>query len=209
MASDATPPGDNEVKVRRKRRQKEVKRKEIQVVDIEELTSDGHGALQEGRTEDALSCFNNALKAAGQLQDSRVLRACSFNLGPAYVEAGQPGKGLDLLQQAQPGPKADRLPDLQFNLALAHNALGQSREAADYFLHAAQLYRSQGDGRSEGDACMEMSRCYSRIQVRTGTRGCNLDHRQNQGQRQNHGPDWDGCKQVYTGVNRHTQVYTL
>ncbi|KAF1388584.1 hypothetical protein PFLUV_G00091810 [Perca fluviatilis] len=96
-----------------------------------------------------------------ELQDSRVVGACSFNLGAAYVEAEQPEKGLDFLRQAQPGPKADRLPDLQFNLALAHNALGQRREAAAYFLQAAQLYRSQGDGRSEGDACMEMSRCYS------------------------------------------------
>nr|XP_046254216.1 tetratricopeptide repeat protein 24 isoform X2 [Scatophagus argus] len=99
-----------------------------------------------------------------KLQDSRVLQACSFNLGAAYVEAGQPKKGLDLLRQAQPGPKAERLPDLQFNLALAHNALGQNREAIVYFLQAAQLYRSQGDGGSEGDACMEMSRCYSREQ---------------------------------------------
>lgn len=105
-----------------------------------------------------------------QLQDSRVLRACSFNLGAAYVEAGQPEKGLDFLRRAQPGPKANRLPDLQFNLALAHNALGQSQEAAVYFLQAAQLYRSQGDGGNEGDACMEMSRCYSRVQVRTKTR---------------------------------------
>ncbi|XP_044063972.1 tetratricopeptide repeat protein 24 isoform X2 [Siniperca chuatsi] len=163
MASDASPPGDDEVKVRRRRR-REVRRKEVQAVDIEELTSAGHRALQEGRTEDALSCFTNTLKAAGQLQDSRVLRACSFNLGAAYVEAGQPKKGLDFLRRAQSGPKATRLPDLQFNLALAHNALGQSQEAAAYFLQAAQLYRSQGDGGSEGDACMEMSRCHSRVQ---------------------------------------------
>ncbi|GAA6232432.1 tetratricopeptide repeat protein 24 [Lates japonicus] len=169
MASDASAPGEKEVKVRRKRREREVRTKaseasEVQTVDIEELTSAGHRALQDGRADDALSCFRNALKAAGQLQDSRVLRACSFNLGAAYVEVGRPQKGLDFLQRAQPGPKADRLPDLQFNLALAHNALGQDQEAAAYFLQAAQLYRSQGDGGSEGDACMEMSRCYSRTQ---------------------------------------------
>uniref|UniRef100_A0A3Q1GMJ0 Tetratricopeptide repeat domain 24 n=1 Tax=Acanthochromis polyacanthus TaxID=80966 RepID=A0A3Q1GMJ0_9TELE len=153
-----SPPGEEEVKVRRKT--EELRKME----DIEELTSTGHKALQEGRLEDALRCFKDALKTATQLQDSRVLRACSFNLGAAYVEAGQPNKGLDLLRQAQPGPKADRLPDLQFNLGLAHNALGQSWEAAAFFLQAAQLYRSQGDGRSEGDACMELSHCYSRTQ---------------------------------------------
>lgn len=103
--------------------------------------------------------------SAPQLQDSHVLRACSFNLGAAYVEAGQPLSGLDHLNRAHSGPRAERLPDLQFNLALAHNALGQNREAAHYFLQAAQLYRSQGDGSSEGDACMEMSHCYSRSRV--------------------------------------------
>ncbi|XP_023249447.1 tetratricopeptide repeat protein 24 [Seriola lalandi dorsalis] len=169
MASDASTAGEKEVKVKRKRKEQKVRTKasavsEVQTVDIEELTSAGHRALQEGRTGDALSCFRDALKAAEQLQDSRVLRACSFNLGAAYVEVGRPQKGLDFLQQAHPGPKADRLPDLQFNLALAHNALGQSQEAAAHFLQAAQLYRSQGDGGSEGDACMEMSRCYTRTQ---------------------------------------------
>ncbi|XP_076594178.1 tetratricopeptide repeat protein 24 [Chaetodon auriga] len=164
MASDESPPCDDKVKVRRRRRKQEVRRKEALAVDIEELTSAGHRALQEGRTRDALSCFDKALNAAGQVQDSRVLRACSFNLGAAYVHVGHPKEGLDFLRQAQRGPKADRLPDLQFNLALAHNALGQRREAAAYFLQAAQLYRSQGDGGSEGDACMEMSRCYSTVQ---------------------------------------------
>ncbi|XP_041843675.1 tetratricopeptide repeat protein 24 [Melanotaenia boesemani] len=160
MASDASPSGDEEVKGKKRSRSK-VQRK---MVDIEELTSAGHKALQDGRPQDALICFKDALKTAGQLQDSRVFRACSFNLGAAYVEAGRPQKGLDLLHQAQPGPKADRLPDLQFNLALAHKALGQNQEAAAYFLQAAQLYRSQGDGGNEGDTCMEMSRCYSRTQ---------------------------------------------
>lgn len=135
---------------------------------------EGRRPGEEVTRTDAVSAVLVALLAlhfisCSQLQDSRVLRACSFNLGAAYVEVGRPRKGLDFLQRAQPGPKADRLPDLQFNLALAHDALGQSRKAATYFLQAAQLYRSQGDGRSEGDACVEMSRCYGRTRVRTKT----------------------------------------
>ncbi|KAM4736449.1 uncharacterized protein ttc24 [Anableps anableps] len=164
MASDESPPDKEEVK-RRSRRKLQKK-----AADIEDLTSAGHRALEEGQPQDALTCFKQALKMAIQVQDSGVLRACSFNLGAAYVEAGRPQKGLDFLRRAQSGPKAERLPDLQFNMALAHNALGQNQEAAAYFLQAAQLYRSQGDGGSEGEACMEMGRCYSRIQVRTRTR---------------------------------------
>ncbi|XP_041650318.1 tetratricopeptide repeat protein 24 [Cheilinus undulatus] len=163
MASGESPPGEKVEKVK-KRRRKEERRKEVQEEDIEKLTSAGHRALQEGRSKDAVSCFNTALQAAQQLQDRRVLRACSFNLGAAYVESGRPQEGLDFLQQAQPRPKANRLPDLQFNLGLAHNALGQDKEASAYFLQAAQLYRSQGNGGSEGDACMELGHCYSRMQ---------------------------------------------
>ncbi|KAM7382786.1 hypothetical protein PAMP_002496 [Pampus punctatissimus] len=166
MTSNATPAVGEEQRRRRSRegRRTAAELSEGQATHIEELTCRGHQALQEGRTEDALSCFKNALKDAEQLQDSWVLAVCSFNLGAAYVEAGRPQRGLDFLRQAHPGPKARRLPDLQFNLALAHNALGQNQQAAAFFLQAAQLYRSQGDGGSEGDACMEMSRCYSRDQ---------------------------------------------
>nr|XP_054596877.1 tetratricopeptide repeat protein 24 isoform X2 [Nothobranchius furzeri] len=160
MPSDKSPSGEKEMKTNRKNKTKTQRK----TVDIQQLTSSGHRALQEGQPQDALTFFKDALKAAAQLQDSRVIKACSFNLGAAYVEAGRPQKGLDFLQQAEPGPKADRLPDLQFNLALAHKALGQNKEAAAYFLLAAQLYRSQGDGRNEGDACMEMSHCYSSTQ---------------------------------------------
>ncbi|XP_028984022.1 tetratricopeptide repeat protein 24 [Betta splendens] len=164
MASDTSHPGEEDVKVRRKRKEHDVRRKKVSAPDIEVLTSAGHRALKDGQIEEALSWFKDALKNAQQLQDSRVLQACSFNLGAAYVEAGQPQRALDFLQKAAPGPKAKRIPDLQFNLALAHNALGQSQAAADYFLQAAHLYRSQGAGGSEGDACMEMGHCYTRTQ---------------------------------------------
>ncbi|XP_014879022.1 tetratricopeptide repeat protein 24 isoform X2 [Poecilia latipinna] len=155
MASEESPPGEEQVKRSNRRQQKKTG-------EVEDRTWAGHGALQAGRPQDALRCFKQALQAAAQ--DSRVVRACSFNLGAAYVEAGQPRRGLDLLRRNRPGPKAERLPDLQFNTALAHNALGKYQEAAAHFLRAAQLYRSQGDGGNEGDACMELGRCCSRTQ---------------------------------------------
>lgn len=67
MASDASPPGEEEVKVKssRRRSRKEAQRK---TVNIEELTAAGHTALQEGRPEDALSCFKDALRAAAQVR---------------------------------------------------------------------------------------------------------------------------------------------
>ncbi|XP_068178977.1 tetratricopeptide repeat protein 24 [Antennarius striatus] len=162
MASDSCPSGNPKVKVRR--RSQDRKRKKVQAEEVQGLTSAGHTALQEGRPQEALRHLSHALEAAGQLQDSRVIRACSFNLGAAHVEAGHAQKGLEFLRRAQPGPKADRLPDLQYNLGQAHNALGQDREAVGHFLRAAQLYRSQGDGGSEGHACLEMGRCHHRTQ---------------------------------------------
>uniref|UniRef100_A0A667ZPA4 Tetratricopeptide repeat domain 24 n=1 Tax=Myripristis murdjan TaxID=586833 RepID=A0A667ZPA4_9TELE len=147
----------SEAEARRRRRMKAADAP----LEVEALTRGGHAALQAGRRRDALSCFKKALKASAELQDSRVSRACSFNLGAAYVEAGRPQRGLDFLRRAQPGPRAHRLADLQFNLAVAHNALGHGRDAATHFLRAAQLYRSQGDGASEGGACMEMSQVHA------------------------------------------------
>lgn len=53
--------------------EEQVKRKsgrklQRKTADIEDLTSAGHRALQEGRPQDALSCFKQALKIATQVR---------------------------------------------------------------------------------------------------------------------------------------------
>lgn len=64
MACRAAPSGKEAVKV--KRRSGSVGRK--QTADIEELTSSGNKALQEGRPQEALRYFRDALKAAEQVR---------------------------------------------------------------------------------------------------------------------------------------------
>lgn len=100
-----------------------------------------------------------------QLKEPRVQQACAFNLGAAYVEVGKALKGLDILKRAQPGERGERVADLQFNLAVAHETLGNHSQVAGHCLQAAQLYRSQGDGASEGDTCMKMSHCHLLLKV--------------------------------------------
>lgn len=72
MASDTSHPGEEEVKLRTKRREHETRSKKVLVVNIEELTSAGHRALKKGKTEDALRCFKDALKTAEQVRPHRV-----------------------------------------------------------------------------------------------------------------------------------------
>ncbi|XP_019896587.2 tetratricopeptide repeat protein 24 [Esox lucius] len=133
---------------------------EVQVY-IEDLTASGHSALKQGDFEKALSCFKKAFKASTELKETSIQRACAFNLGAAYVEAGKAQKGLNFLKQAQPGGRGERVADLQFNLAVAHETLGNHRMAAGHYLQAAQLYRAQGNGDNEGDTCVKMSHCHA------------------------------------------------
>ncbi|XP_048116775.1 tetratricopeptide repeat protein 24 isoform X2 [Alosa alosa] len=131
--------------------------------DIDKLTSAGHSALKQGDCLEALNCFKKAYKAAVEIKETKVHRACAFNLGAAYVEAGKPQKGIDFLRKAQPGEKRERVADLQYNLGVAHEVLEDQAQAAGHYLQAAQLYRSQGDGSSEGDTCMKLARCHIRM----------------------------------------------
>ncbi|XP_060726317.1 tetratricopeptide repeat protein 24 [Tachysurus vachellii] len=166
MASDGSPsqdPQKKKKKTSRKGKGEDVKDAEVQVeVQLERLTACGHKALQQGDRLKALECFKKAFKAAVNLNKAKVQRACAFNLGAAYVEAGKPQKGLDFLSQAETSEKGERVADLQFNLAAAHEALDDHLQAVRYYQQAAHLYRSQGDGSSEGDTCIRLAHCHLR-----------------------------------------------
>lgn len=160
MASDGSPVRDAREKQKRSRTgRSDVEETDTQV-EIERLTAAGHAALQTGDHNAALRRFKSALRAATKLREKRLQRACALNLGAAYVEAGEPRKGLDVLSRAQPGERGERVADLQFNLATAHEALGDQTQATRHYQQAAQLYRSQGDASAEGDTCVRLARCH-------------------------------------------------
>ncbi|KAG7335957.1 hypothetical protein KOW79_000650 [Hemibagrus wyckioides] len=166
MASDGSQsqdPQKKKKKTSKKGKGEDVKDTEVQVeVQVERLTACGHNALQQGDRLKALEYFKKAFKAAVTLNKNKVQRACAFNLGAAYVEAGKPQKGLDFLSQAETGERGERVADLQFNLAAAHEALDDHIQAVRHYQQAAHLYRSQGDGSSEGDTCIRLAHCHLR-----------------------------------------------
>ncbi|XP_043112877.1 tetratricopeptide repeat protein 24 [Puntigrus tetrazona] len=163
MASDGSP-REKQKKKKKKADRSGTDRADAEETDaqleIQRLTAAGHAALQSGDNNAALQSFRSALKAASKLREKKLQRTCAFNLGAAYVEAGEPQKGLDVLSSTQPGERGERIADLQFNLATAHEALGDRAQAVRHYLQAAQLYRSQGDAGAEGDACVRLAHCH-------------------------------------------------
>lgn len=136
-----------------------------QEASIETLTKAGHRALLDGRNHEALISFQRAfllaLKAPRK-RDTPVLRACAFNLGAAYVETGDPARGLELLLRAQPEEKAQGRchGDQCFNVALAYHALGDLPQALAWYHKALGHYQPLGD---QGQAQAKMGACYQAL----------------------------------------------
>nr|XP_027776608.1 tetratricopeptide repeat protein 24 [Marmota flaviventris] len=132
---------------------------------IQALTRAGHRALQAGQNHEALTNFQKAFLLACEAPRTRnnpVLRACAFNLGAAYVETGDPARGLELLLGAQPEEKAQGTchGDQCFNVALAYHALGDLPQALNWYHKALSHYQPQGD---QGEAQAKMGACYQAL----------------------------------------------
>lgn len=132
---------------------------------IQALTRAGHKALQAGQNHEALTNFQRAFLLACEAPQTRntpVLRACTFNLGAAYVETGDPARGLELLLRAQPEEKAQGRchGDQCFNVALAYHALGDLPQALNWYHRALSHYQPQGD---QGEAQAKMGDCYQAL----------------------------------------------
>ncbi|XP_073781711.1 tetratricopeptide repeat protein 24 isoform X3 [Danio rerio] len=158
MASDGSTVRDVDQKQKQKQNKADVEDSDAQV-QIHRLTTAGHAALRSRDYHAALQHFKSAFKTASKQRERRVRRACALNLGAAYVESGDAQKGLEVLMRLQPGARGQRMADLQFNLATAHEALQELEQAKTHYQQAAQLYRSQGDADAEGDACCRLAHC--------------------------------------------------
>ncbi|MXQ95938.1 hypothetical protein E5288_WYG015200 [Bos mutus] len=133
-----------------------------QEATIQALTRAGHRALLAGWNHEALTSFRRAFLLASkspQTRDTPVLRACAFNLGAAYVETGDPARGLELLLRAQPQETAQGgcHGDQCFNVALAYHALGDLPQALAWYHKALCHYQPLGD---QGQAQAKMGACY-------------------------------------------------
>uniref|UniRef100_A0A8C9B506 Tetratricopeptide repeat domain 24 n=1 Tax=Phocoena sinus TaxID=42100 RepID=A0A8C9B506_PHOSS len=132
---------------------------------IQALTGAGHRALLAGQNYEALTSFQRAFLLASkspQTRDTPVLRACAFNLGAAYVETGDPARGLELLLRAQPQETAQGgcHGDQCFNVALAYHALGDLPQALAWYHKALGHYQPLGD---QGQAQAKMGACYQAL----------------------------------------------
>ncbi|KAB0394320.1 hypothetical protein E2I00_000130 [Balaenoptera physalus] len=136
-----------------------------QEASIQALTRAGHRALLAGQNHKALTSFQRAFLLASkspQTRDIPVLRACAFNLGAAYVETGDPARGLELLLRAQPQETAQGgcHGDQCFNVALAYHALGDLPQALAWYHKALGHYQPLGD---QGQAQAKMGACYQAL----------------------------------------------
>ncbi|EPQ08617.1 Tetratricopeptide repeat protein 24 [Myotis brandtii] len=132
---------------------------------IQVLTRAGHRALLARQNHEALTSFQRAFLLASKAsreRDTPLLRACAFNLGAAYVETGDPARGLELLLRAQPEEKAQGRchGDQCFNVALAYQALGNLPQALAWYHRALGHYQPLGD---QGQAQAKMGACYQAL----------------------------------------------
>lgn len=117
------------------------------------------------QNQEALSSFQKAFLLASKAPSTRgspVLQACAFNLGAAYVEAGDSATGLELLLRAHPEEKSEgwRRGDWCFNVALAYHALGDLTLALDWYRRALVHYQPRG---YHGEAQAKIGACYQAL----------------------------------------------
>ncbi|XP_006895968.1 PREDICTED: tetratricopeptide repeat protein 24 [Elephantulus edwardii] len=161
LESTSQEPGPEPSSCKKKKKRKWLQ----QETSIQALTRAGHRALQAGQHQEALANFQRAFLLASEAprgRDTPVLRACAFNLGAAYVETGDPARGLELLLRAQPEEEAQGgcHGDQCFNVALAYHALGDLPQALIWYHKALGHYQPQGD---QGEAQAKMGACYQAL----------------------------------------------
>ncbi|NXE69253.1 TTC24 protein, partial [Calcarius ornatus] len=143
---------------------------------IEGLTRAGHRALAQGAGREAVGCFRKALLLSRDTASPQLHRACAFNLGAAYVEAGKPRKGFEFLLQSQPSEadSGDHSGSLYFSVGAAHEGLRDFPKALECF---EQISGRAGAAQaaSRAGTCVKMGSCYLGLREPARAARCFLD----------------------------------
>ncbi|KAG2462243.1 NNRE epimerase, partial [Polypterus senegalus] len=111
-----------------------------------------------------------------QVKELHVQRACAFNLGAAYVEAGKAEKGLEFLKRSQPQDinegGTEKIADLHFNFGAAYDLLGDVVRAVEHYRMASDLYGSQEEWQNEADALMKLAFCHLNMKATSSAAQC-------------------------------------
>lgn len=114
---------------------------------IDSLTQEGHKSLSEGRLDEACLFFDKAASLSTTLDERFTERACYFNLGACCVAQGDAKKGLEYLKKALPPDKdtdgTANYADLNYNLGLAYEVLGQFDSSVECYEVALREYKTQ------------------------------------------------------------------
>ena len=129
--------------------------------DIDGATRQGHEELAKGNIDEAFISFERAVELAEDMKEGFTERACYFNLGACYVAKGDAKRGVEFLLKAFPPEKeADGITnyaDLQYNLATAYDALGETDKAVDCYKIAAEEYKTQGNEEMRSETLLKLA----------------------------------------------------
>lgn len=144
--------------------------------EVEGLVRAGRRALAAGDAQEAVGRFRKALLLSAGAASPRLRRACAFNLGAAYVESGEPEKGLEFLLRSQPaeGQSGARPRDLYFSIGAAREGLRDFPKALERFGEAIGPDRA-AQASSRAGTRVRMGCCYLGMREPARAARCFLD----------------------------------
>lgn len=135
--------------------------------EIDGATRLGHEELSKGNIDEACHSFEKAVQLAEDLKQGFTERACYFNLGACYVARGDAKRGVEYLLKAFPPEKESdgitNYADLQYNLATAYDALGETDKAVKCYETAAEEYRTQGNQEMRGETLLKLGNDFTSL----------------------------------------------
>ena len=142
-------------------------RKALLYSSVQNCTEKGHEFLRNGQLLEASQSFMSAFVKSEEYGNEYLTRACSFNLGACYVASGNPGHGIDYLEQAIPPSKGsdglDNYGDLYYNIGVARHALGEMENAAEAYQKAATAYEELKNVELQVETLTKLVQCYQSL----------------------------------------------